>query len=207
MKICVAAFIILLTASACGFEPIHAAPKAGDTRSELLQLIRNIALNGPNTHEGNLLVAELEDLLNPNHEQVGKDFLLKMDINTSEQDLVILGDATASRKRVNVISEYTLTRISDNQLLDSGSVTYNNSYAVQDDANFAAYTVRQDIRKRALTELAERYKLRMVGVFAELSLPAELRQDKQEQERDRFDALRARDANLPSRGALPRLTR
>lgn len=194
----------MLTLNACGFEPIHAKPEEGSKRAELLQMLRNITLKAPETREGNVLAAELDELLNPKREQVSKEYQLTMNLSSSEQDLVILGDATASRKRINMASSYELKRIADNKLIDSGTITYNNSYAVQDDANFAAYTVRENIEFRALTELAERYKLRMAGVFAELSLPPELRK-KEEKKEDRFDKLRERDADLRSRGMLPEL--
>ena len=84
---------------------------------------------------------------------------------------MILEDATSSRKRINLTSPYTLTRIADGKVVDSGNIAYNGSYAVQDDANFAAFTVKRDVRLRALTELAERYKARMVGVFSAFANP------------------------------------
>ena len=53
--------------TACGFQPIHATFEQGDERAELLNMLAHIELSGPETREGNVLVAELEDLLNPDN--------------------------------------------------------------------------------------------------------------------------------------------
>lgn len=188
--------------SACGFQPIHAKRNASDPLSGSLVLLENIELRAPNTLEGNRLKAELSDLLNPQGNVVTKDYVLTMDIQTVEQDLVILSDATASRRQVVLTSPYILTRIADSEPLSSGSISYTGSYAAQDNSNYAAFTVQRDIETRALTELAERYKLRLAGLFAEFSLPAEMRQ-KDEALKTDADRLRERDADLPTRGALP----
>jgi LPS-assembly lipoprotein len=157
---------VMLLVSACGFEPMYGTQGGTAARSSILAAVQ---VETPKGRLGELLRAEIEDGINPEYRYATP--LYRLNIALTEQDtaLFINPDGTSSRGDLRYTSSYTLTRIDTKKIIHEGSVTRVSSYNSSETADYAAFVSREDARVRALTELAQDYKLRLANLSAKLT--------------------------------------
>lgn len=161
-------YIALLLAPAlllggCGFQPVYAQrAEAFDT----LDMLAAIQIKTPAGRQGDQLKAELQDRFNPESIPTMARYELEAQIELISEPFIIEPDGTASRFRVTIQSPFTLKRLSDHQVINSGTVRYQVSYNVSETDDYSTVMSQGDAIKRGITELSEDYKMRISGVIA-----------------------------------------
>jgi LPS-assembly lipoprotein len=150
--------ILLLTA--CGFEPVY-AKREGAVAAELAA----VDIHTDSSRKGQLLQAEIKDLLNPRRESQPPEYRLNITTTENISALFIKPDGTASRGDINLVSTYTLVRLSDDKVIDSGNITRISSFNTSENADYATYVAEQDARMRGILELARDYAFRISNVL------------------------------------------
>jgi LPS-assembly lipoprotein len=153
----------LLLQSACGFEPVYANRSEDYETSDMLAAI---AIETPPGREGELLRAELYDLLNPESSGASPDFALKAALEMQYEPFIIEPDGTASRFRITFVSPFSLSRIADNTVVGRGTIRRQVSYNVSENDDYSTFVAQQDAVRRGLAELAEDYKMRLGALMS-----------------------------------------
>lgn len=151
-------FVVFPLLGGCGFHPLQARSGAVDLASILVTV--------DTTRHGQLLEAAITDAINPDHRQQSKQYQLSITISQTEVRLFINPDGTSARSDIPLASTYTLKRLADQEIIDSGTITRVSSYNTSQSADYASYVSIQDARKRAILELAQSYKLRLANMMA-----------------------------------------
>jgi hypothetical protein len=157
---------LLLSLSACGFEPIHATNHRATNNGENIGAqLQSIYVVTDRSRLGQLLKAEMESQFNPTYVKAAHRYQLRVTLSESEGGVFINPDGTSSRNNVNLNSSYTLTELHHTEIIDRGDINRISSYNLSEDADFATYVAQQDARKRGILEIARAYKLRLSNVL------------------------------------------
>lgn len=156
---------LCLLVAACGFRPLHGQ----SYRAEQVNTLSSVTVTVDHTRRGQLLEAEIGDATNPDAKHSPKLYHLAIALTESEIGLFINPDGTSSRSDILMNTKYTLTRLSDNKVMDSGAIQRISSYNTSEQADYASYVSVEDAKKRGIIELAQDYKLRMANVLAQLA--------------------------------------
>jgi LPS-assembly lipoprotein len=168
--------------SACTFQPVYGTSSAISANAPLMAGVKISATDGGSVaSSANLTTTiptkvsrdfkeNLEDLLNPITRGKGAEYSLDVSISQSTSSIGISRDGTASRYNLNIYSSYKLTRLSDNKLIDTGTISNTTSYNNPSNQYFSTYISEQDARKRGVLELAALYRQRL-SVLTENSTP------------------------------------
>jgi hypothetical protein len=155
----------LLTLAACGFQPLYG--REFKARQDLdLSAIR---VSVDHTRYGQLLKAEIEGGINPDYERAEKLYELSVSLTSYETYLFVNSDGTSSRGDIDYRSTYTLRRILDGKVIQSGTINRVSSYNMSETADYASYVSEEDARKRGILEMAQDYKLRLANLLAKLN--------------------------------------
>lgn len=178
--------VLLLLLGACGFQPMHSQSYREQLSVDLSALI--IEVEGSRTdsqHVSNvgrryseLLEAEITDQVNPGGVRSAKQFKLAISYNEQQVGLFVNPDGTASRGDIIYTSNYTITRLSDQMTVASGSLNRTSSYSTSPTADYASYVSIEDARKRGILELAQDYKLRLAALVPTLNNPTRIAVEK-----------------------------
>lgn len=161
------AFTLVLTLlAACGFEPVHGQRDSSNATYGGLESIEVIV--GGRDRASQLLLAEIQDQLNPDYISVPKRYTLNITLAEEISYAFLNPDGTSSRNNVTLKSTYRLVPIGNEAAAENGRLSRVSSYNVSERADYATYVAEQDARKRSVIELARAYKLRMAGLMAEL---------------------------------------
>lgn len=155
----------LLALAACGFQPLYSR----EFRSKQDLDLSAIRVQVDNSRYGQLLKAEIEDAVNPDYERAEKLYSLDIALSSSDVYLFVNPDGTSSRGDIYYTSNYTLRRILDGKVIQSGQITRVSSYNISDTADYASYVTEEDAKKRGVLELAQDYKLRLANLLAKLN--------------------------------------
>ena len=119
---------------------------------------------------GQLLEAEITDDINPAYQHAPKIYRLEIHLAMQDLALFINPDGTSARGDINWMSDYKLIKISDNSVIQSGSITRTSSYNTGEDAStgYASFVSVEDAKKRGIIELAQDYKLRVANLLEQL---------------------------------------
>lgn len=161
----ITSLIALCAISACGFQPIYGTAQRATMNHEL----ESVQIETDATRPGQLLKSEIEDQVNPAARTSAKPFRLKITVKEIEVAVFVAPDGTAGRSDIQYISHYTLTRLSDNKVIDAGDVTQIVSYNISTTADYATFVARADARKRGMIELAQDYKLRLINLLSKIN--------------------------------------
>ena len=159
--------MMLSVVSGCGFEPVHGKVQR-DARSNQME---SISIQTDGSHVGQILKAEIQDQVNPAGIRSEKPFVMNITITEAELSLFINLDGTSSRGDMQYNSHYTLIRVKDGVVVDSGNVSRISSYNISENADYATFVSREDARKRGILEMAQDYKLRIANLVDKLNKP------------------------------------
>lgn len=158
----------LLSLTACGFQPVYSREYRAEQEFDLSAI--RVEVN--NTRLGQLLKAEIERGINPDHEIAEKLYTLKINITQRDVYLFVNPDGTSSRGDIDYRSSYVLRRVIDGKVVKTGWLKRVSSYNLTLNADYASYVSEQDARKRGIVELAQDYRLRMNNIMAQINNPA-----------------------------------
>lgn len=152
---------LLCIISACGLHPVYSASYQAKQASSNASLAQ-VEVVTDNSRLGQLLKAETEDRLNPTALSVAKTYRLSLAIAQTNIPLFVAPDGTYGRGNIEFNVSYSLIRLSDNQLIDKGSIKRVSSYsAAEQAAIYATFVTEEDARKRGIIELAHDLQLRV----------------------------------------------
>ena len=159
-----AAILALAPLAGCGFQPLYATGKDGETVSEDgLAATRIQPVNG---RVGQQLHNLLRDRLNPSGQSSTPAYLLEVELSKSITQLGIRKDETATRANLTMTAKFKLRDAQSKRiLLRSRSVSVS-SYNILD-ALYATTVAEKDAVKRGLRELADDIRLRLAVYFAD----------------------------------------
>ncbi|MEZ5691436.1 MAG: hypothetical protein R3D71_07210 [Rickettsiales bacterium] len=168
---------ILLLTNSCGFKPVYSKKNnsipedspisSGVVVSASAGGVISLSNNSSIDHSSYTSMARqftnnLEDMLPSVNDPKYK---LEVSIVQSRSGIGVARDGTASRYNLIINSSYNLIRITDNKIIDSGSVSNVTSYNNPNNQYFSTYISEQDARKRGIKEHAELYRHRMMTMI------------------------------------------
>jgi LPS-assembly lipoprotein len=155
------AFLFL---AACGFTPIYGSHGAA-SGSPVAMDLNNIAINNIPDRNGQMLRNYLIDRMYGKNRPEKPLYTLKVVIRSSEEDLGILANATATRELLNIYADYSLQDSSGKEILKGAA----HSVASFDklDQMYGAVAARQDAYERTLHEVSEQIVNRLSLYFSE----------------------------------------
>lgn len=156
---------LLLTLTACGFQPLHGQAYRAQQKVDLSAI--RIEVN--NSRLGQLLKSQIEEGINPDYQRGEKRYTLSIGVTEQEIYLFINPDGTSSRGDIQYDSTYQLIRNRDRKQIDAGSLSRVSSYNTSEQADYASYVAEEDARKRGIVELAQDYQLRISNLLVKLN--------------------------------------
>jgi hypothetical protein len=170
-----------LLLSACGFQPVYGTSSGLPAESPARDGIKVYATASGTTPSSvntsidssasaamsRQFVNNLEDLIGPS---ATPTYRLEVVLVQSSVGIGVARDGTASRYNLVISSTYKLSRIADDKLVDSGTISNVTSYNNPNNQYFSTYISEQDARKRGISELAELYRHRLFS-FTQKTLP------------------------------------
>ena len=124
-----------------------------------------------NSRVGQLLKAEIRDQVNPGMAHDPVRYRLNIALTERDIPLFINRDGTSSRGDWRYTSVYSLTRLADAKPVAQGTLERIASYNASQNADYASFVSLEDAKIRAITELAQDYKLRLANLLPVLNNP------------------------------------
>lgn len=151
--------LLLGSVAACGFKPVYAQTDAATSNKLSSVRVEKI----PN-RDGQILEFKLVDLLNPQGSPSYASYSLKVNLTYQKAELGISDNLEVTRYDINAIAVYELVSLSDNKVVDSGTVKTKSSYN-RTTSEFSTYVAEQDSISLASKELAEQIRARLIYYF------------------------------------------
>lgn len=146
----------LLLLTGCGFTPMNMTDNGTNISAET----EKIAIGSIPNYEGFLLKTELQNKLNPEKNDVPKEYALHIALKApSYSEQSIQGDNFASRENVTISARFTLKDIKTNTVLLSDSTRASGAYNIVKEpyaTNMARNKLKNDLIKRAADNIALR---------------------------------------------------
>ncbi len=160
LRILAPVFALALALAGCGFRPLYGNRAVDPDVDRQLASIHVVSLSD---RSGQLLRNALLPRLNPGGEPLDPRYELQVILKTSEAQVALQTDQTATRDEVTYAVSYVLYR--DKVALTKGSFTdiLSYDYLPQHYANVVA---AQDVERRASEEIADELRNRMAAYFA-----------------------------------------
>lgn len=150
----------------CGFQPVYGTV---DDREhlELSTYLAGVEVAPISGREGQQLRIMLEDRLNPADSAsiYDKSFRLNIALKLRRDPVIVQPDGSIARYQMVLTSTYRLTDVETGESMDSGQIRRISSFDVPIE-KFAVYVAERDATRRALTELSEEYRMRLIAYFA-----------------------------------------
>jgi LPS-assembly lipoprotein len=155
---------VLLVLGACGFQPVYGT-HGGEGGSPVALDLNNIAIDNIPDRNGQILRNDLIDRLYGRNRPEKPAYNLKVAIQSGEEDLGILANATTTRSLLNMDSDYSLSDDHGKQILSGHA----HSVASFDklDQMYGTVAARQDAYERTLHEISEQIVNRLSLYFSE----------------------------------------
>ncbi len=154
--------VLCLLIAGCGFSPIY-----GDHGSNepVNQALNKVAIANIPERQGQMLRNHLIDRMYFSGRPISPEAELTVTLNSTESELGIQKDATATRKQLNVWANYTLLA-NDGKLLLNGKAHSVVSYSKLD-AQYGTLAAERNAMERALKEVGEQIVNRLSLYYAE----------------------------------------
>lgn len=154
--------LLLLAGSACGLRPVYAPQASGGEVAEQLRTVQ--IANIPDRHGQELRNLLVDRLQGAGPE--GAKYLLAVSISSTESELGIRKDATATRAQLSVKAPFTLTEIESGRKVLSGTSRSIVSYDILD-AQYATLVSANNAYDRGLHDVSEDIATRLSLYFAD----------------------------------------
>jgi len=149
-------FCILFLLTACGFKPVHDDTKPSMTSVYVSPIDK--------TRNGQLLKAELEDLLNPSRLSADAKYILDISYDYNVEGLGITSNRIASRYNIVLTTSYTLTEAATGNEVLNGQETAITSYN-RVDSEFAIFVSKQNAINHALRQVALQVRNSLLAII------------------------------------------
>ncbi len=155
------ALTALAPLGACGFSPLYAENKQGETVSDKLATVRVEPLRD---RVGQQMHNLLRDRFNPKGQPAAADYSLVMSVTETIRELAVRQDETATRANLTLDANFGLRRTNDGEEVLNGRSTSTTSYDILREP-FASTISERDARDRALREVADDVQARVAIFF------------------------------------------
>ncbi len=151
--------VIFCIITSCGFSPVYSQK---DDNTELAVKLASVDVKPIKSIIGQQYVNALVDALDPSGINQDKQYILEANVTKSTVPLAIEKDRTISRYKVVVSVEYKIKEIETDKYIANGSASSEADYdkVVSD---YATYVSENDTMKRAIKELAQDTKVRVIS--------------------------------------------
>lgn len=154
-------FCSLFLITGCGFSPLYSLNHDEKTTT----LTQEIAIAPIPEYDGFLLHSQLENALNPQKNGNPKKYVLNVHLNQPLlTDQSIQGDNFASRKKISLTANYTLSDITNNKVLLSSSTTALGAYNVFNEP-YATHTAHIRQQEDLIKIISNNISLRIIAYF------------------------------------------
>lgn len=154
------AAVVVLTAAACGFQPLYGKKSVGEVETRLSQVKIAVIPNRIGQQVHNYLL----DRLNRKGRPGAPDYLLSVKLNVENIRLGIERDETATRAKLVLVADFDLQDIATEEILLKRSARSTNSYNIVDSA-VATRSAELDAIDRAAREVSEEIRLMLSLYF------------------------------------------
>jgi LPS-assembly lipoprotein len=148
--------LALALLTGCGFQPLY-AEREGRSASEELAAVKIEPLPD---RSGQLLYNALRDGLNPLGRPASPDYLLRITLEESSEELALRTDETATRVNVTWRAAFALFPIEGKEPVYQGVSRTITAFNVLD-SPYATLTSSEDARARALNDIAREIRSRL----------------------------------------------
>jgi len=158
----VLAGIVVLWASACGFQPLYGVDAGG---AHIVGELAGIHIAEVNDRLGLAVRNDLLDLVTPLGEPAEPRYVLRVSLFEERQGIAIERDATITRFTLTLTANYDLEDARTRMRVNSGTARATAAYNVLR-AEFANVVAKRDAETRAARVVAEEIKTRLSIHFA-----------------------------------------
>lgn len=151
---------LLLSLSGCGFQPLYGKSSVGGVDDELARVKIQVIADRTGQQAHNYLL----DRLNRKGRPAKPLYLLEVLLTVNKSELGIQRDETATRAKLVLIAELTLSDIQTGEVLLTRSARSSNSFNIVDSA-VATRSAEADATDRATREVAEDIRLMLSLYF------------------------------------------
>ena len=171
-KLIALAALLLTTAAlgSCGFQPVYAdrayrlsAPASGS--QDVTADLANVRLLPLRDRAGQKLQNLLIDRMYPHGYPAKPAYTLDLSLTTTENELGIQKDATATRAELLTVAKLTLHKSSDNSTAYRTTIRTRVAYSILD-AQYATLVARENATDRALGQVADEVVTRLSLFFS-----------------------------------------
>lgn len=150
-------------AGACGFRPLYGENAAGTGAGDLLADVKIVPIA---ERSGQLLYIDLRERINPRGVPGDPQWILRVDLEEIQEDILIASDETATRANIVQRAEYTLTRVVDDQVVLSGFSRVTTGYNILEN-QFATLNSELDARARGVGQIGYEIATRLAVFMSE----------------------------------------
>lgn len=145
----------------CGFKPLYGT--GDDSTTALLAQVKIVPIA---ERSGQLLYNDLRERMNPKGVPGDPLWILTVDLDEDQDELLIAPDETATRANIIQRAEYTLTRVADDQIVLSGKSQITTGYNILQN-QFATLNSELDARARGVGQIAYEIATRVAVYMSE----------------------------------------
>ncbi|MBM3597366.1 MAG: hypothetical protein FJX35_04085 [Alphaproteobacteria bacterium] len=164
MRATIAAMLVLMAASACGFEPLYAT-RGGRSAADGLSEIK---VNVISDRLGQQLRNELLDRLNPYGAAARPRYALDVSLRETRTELDLRRDATSTFSKFEIAADFALTDLQSGQVVLRGNSRSTTSITLLRQT-FANLSAAEDARQRGVREISEDMRVRLADFMARRS--------------------------------------
>lgn len=140
----------LLSATGCGFEPLHAQHDGAPGPDELAQ----VKIELIEDRRGQELRNELLDRFNAGGRPGEPRYRLQVHLRETETPVAIENDGTAARSNLSISAAFALTSVPEGKIVMQGVTTGLIGYGIITNS-YATLVGKQDAERRAVRQLAD----------------------------------------------------
>lgn len=147
----------------CGFKPVYGKKIVNQ---EMVDRLETVKVKPINTILGQEYVMALSDALNPGAVSREPSYIIEASVKDSVQSLVVERNRTVTRYKVVIFVDYVLKDIASGGQIIKGTIKNEADYD-KVSSDYATYVAEVETKKRAIRELANDTKLRIMTAIAE----------------------------------------
>lgn len=158
----------------CGFEPLYGRRDGGGSAADQLASIRIVPIAD---RTGQLLYNELRDRLNPRGKPASPQYILKVALVETREELAFRGDETATRANLLLTAKFVLQRAvsqggsGEEVVVTQGESRVTTSYDILE-SQYATLVSIDDARGRAVQVLGDDIQARLAVALTRLTATA-----------------------------------
>lgn len=155
---------LIIFLSGCGFTPLNKVNQDENISS----ITEKISIGNIPNYEGYLLKTELQNRLNPEKNNVSKEYSLQITLKApSYSEQSIQGDNFASRENISIRAKFILKDLKTNQIILSDSTSAHGAYNIVKEP-YATNMAKNKLKNDLIQIIANNITIRVVSFLKTL---------------------------------------